>query len=357
MSKKYSILLAFILIIVMSITACSNKENKGEIPADNIVDNETKSEDDIGDESTGIEENEIKDGVISPFSGIIVEKSKVERRPVAIMFDNHPRARWQSGLSQAEIVYEFLVEAPYTRYMGVFLVNEPELIGPVRSARPYFITTLLEYDPIYVRCGGSEAAKADVKKYKIADIDGLYSGAFWRYKKTGKKEPNNLYTSMEAIRKEQNRLKYKQDSNFKVLKFNESDLDIEGAKAENIVINYNSDNTTKYVYDSEAKVYNRYKDGKLHVDEFDETQIIAKNIIIQEAKTKLLDSEGRLDIQLVGKGKGMYITNGKAKNITWSKESINSKTIYYDETGEELKLNPGVTWIQVTRISPSIEIK
>ncbi len=63
------------------------------------------------------------------------------------MFDNHPSARWQSGLSQAEIVYEFLVEAPYTRYMGIYLINEPELIGPIRSSRPYFITTLLEYDP------------------------------------------------------------------------------------------------------------------------------------------------------------------------------------------------------------------
>ncbi len=108
-----------------------------------------------GEENTEI----IIKGIPSPLSGIYADEEKINRRVVAVMFDNHPKARWQAGLKDAEIVYEFPVEAPYTRYLGLFLINDPESIGPIRSSRPYFVTKVLEYDAVYVRVGGSEQAK------------------------------------------------------------------------------------------------------------------------------------------------------------------------------------------------------
>lgn len=357
MSKKASLAIILLLLTFISITACS-KEGKNTNGPD-IITNEENN--DISQETEETEKNEeeivLSDGIPSPLSGIYGQEEKVNRRPVAVMFDNDPKARWQAGLSQAEIAYEFLVEPPYTRYMGIFLLNEPVLIGPVRSARPYFIAILLEYDPLYVHVGGSEEAKADIKKYQVADIDGLYSGAFWRNTKTGKRAPNNLYISMDEIRKEQERLKYKETADIKGFSFNIKDTDIEGIDATEVLIKYYSNNTTKYEYDSENKVYKRYKDGKLHIDEADEKPIIAKNIIIQEANTKIIDSEGRMEIQVIGEGKGLYITNGKCQNITWKKKSLNDKTKFFDEKGNEVKLNQGVTWIQFTKPDPVIEIK
>lgn len=355
MANKTSItIVSILLLMIMSITACSGKDKNTNNP-DIIIDEKESTN---LNEEEGKEEKEIvlSDGIPSPISGLYGEKEKVNRRPVAIMFDNDPKARWQAGLSQAEIVYEFLVEPPYTRYMGIFLLNEPELIGPVRSARPYFIATLLEYDPLYVRVGGSEAAKADVKKYKIADIDGLYSSAFWRNTKTGKRPPNNMYISMDGIRKEQERLKYKDTADYQGFTFQDKDTDIEGITALEVLIKYYSNNSTKYEYDSENKVYKRYKDGKLHVDEADDKPVLAKNIIIQEANTKIIDNEGRMEIQIIGEGKGLYITNGKYQNITWKKKSLDAKTTFFDENGGEVKLNPGVTWIQFTKPDPDVEI-
>lgn len=334
--------------------AVNDEKDSDNINSDNIndeiIDNET--------ESIEVVEQKIE-GIPSPLSGIIAPEEKVNRRVVAIMFDNHPKARWQAGLSQAEVVYEFLVEAPYTRYLGLFLINDPEMVGPIRSARPYFVTTALENDAVYVRVGGSEQAKEDVKKLKIADIDGMSSSSdvFWRYYKTGKKAPNNMYSSMEAIRKTQEERGYRLTTDLKYFNFNREDTDINGENAEEITIRYNHENTTKYVYDKDKKLYKRYKDGKEHIDENDNKTLYAKNIIIQEAKTRVIDSEGRLDIELIGKGKGMYITNGKAQNITWIKESRSDKTKYYDEQGDEINLNPGITWIQVTRLNPNLEIK
>ena len=343
--------LFFLIIFLLLLTGCRRDETR--VIEEEII----KDVEDI--KKTEEEVEIIKEGIPSPISGIYAPETKVNRRPVVIMFDNHPNARWQSGLSQAEIVYEFLVEAPYTRYMGVYLINEPESIGPIRSSRPYFVTTLLEYDPIYVRVGGSSQAKKDIIQLKIADIDGLSSSnkVLWKNKNVNKKAPHNTYTSMDAIRKTQEERKYKLFGEYESFKFHEEDEELDGFKAEEIVINYYKNNMSSYTYNPEEKLYYRKKDGKEHIDELDKNPIVAKNIIIQEAKTKIIDKEGRLDIDLIGEGKGKYITNGKAIDIKWSKKSRSGKTHFLNEKGEEITLNPGVTWIQVVRPDSNIEIK
>lgn len=339
------------MIFLLFLTSCSKVETRKV--EEKILENteELKKEEEI------IEVR--KEGIPSPISGIYASEVKVNRRPVAVMFDNHPNARWQSGLSQAEVVYEFLVEAPYTRYMGIYLIQEPNSIGPIRSSRPYFVSTLLEYDPIYVRVGGSAQAKKDILQLKIADIDGLSSSnaVLWKNKNVNKKAPHNTYTSMEAIRKTQIDRGYKLVGEYEGFKFHEEDEDLNGLNANKIVINYYKDNITSYTYNPEDKLYYRKKDGKDHIDELDKSPIVAKNIIIQDAKTKIIDKEGRLNIDLIGEGRGKYISNGKVIDVKWSKKSRNSKTYFFDEKGKEIILNPGVTWIQVVRPDENIYIE
>lgn len=341
----------FLMIFLLFLTSCSKVETRKV--EEKILENteELKKEEEI------IEIR--KEGIPSPISGIYASEVKVNRRPVAVMFDNHPNARWQSGLSQAEVVYEFLVEAPYTRYMGIYLIQEPNSIGPIRSSRPYFVSTLLEYDPIYVRVGGSAQAKKDILQLKIADIDGLSSSnaVLWKNKNVNKKAPHNTYTSMEAIRKTQVDRKYKLVGEYEGFNFHEEDEDLNGLNANKIVINYYKDNITSYTYNPEDKLYYRKKDGKDHIDELDKSPIVAKNIIIQDAKTKIIDKEGRLNIDLIGEGRGKYISNGKVIDVKWSKKSRNSKTYFFDEKGKEIILNPGVTWIQVVRPDENIYIE
>lgn len=344
------ILLVILFFISIMFIGCDRRE------VEEKEDMESEKSPIISEESEKEDVIEEKLGIPSPLSGIYASEEKVLRRPVAVMFDNHPSARWQGGLSQAEIVYEFMVEAPYTRYMGIFLINDPKEIGPIRSSRPYFVTTLLEYDPVYVRVGGSAQAKKDILELKIADIDGLTSSPSVFYRKSNKKIPHNLYTTMESIRNTQIERGYKLIGDFIGFKFFDDDTVIDGFNAKEIDILYNAENETKYVYDENKKVYIRYKDNKKQYDEYDNAPIEAKNIIIQEANTKVIDKEGRLSIDLIGTGKGIYITNGKGKNITWRKDSRSGKTLFLDE-GVEITLNQGITWVQVTKINPNIIIK
>lgn len=346
MGRKQKMIWLFILIIIFA-TGCKKGQSKDMSEVEEEIQNPIMEE----------QEEEIipvKEGIPSPLSGIYAPEDKVNKRVVGVMFDNHPSARWQAGLKDAEIVYEFQVEAPYTRYLGLFLINEPESLGPIRSARPYFVTTTLEYDAIYVRVGGSEAAKADIQNLHMADIDGLSSSSkvFWR--NNSKRAPHNLYTNMDIIRETQEERGYRSDGNFQSFRFYEDDMDKQGSPANRVKIDYKHGNTTEYLYNNMDKVYNRRKDGVNHIDEIDNRQIIAKNIIIQEVNTKVIDKEGRLQIDLIGEGTGQYISNGVSIDIKWVKNERASKTLYYTENGQELTLNPGVTWIQI--VNPNMEI-
>lgn len=353
MKTKFKFILLFAIILI-SLSACK-KEPAVEVP---IVDT-PKVDDPIIVDKPKVPEVvvEKKEGIPSPLSGIYAKEELIKRRVVGVMFDNHPGARWQAGLKDAEIVYEFQVEAPYTRYLGLFLINEPESIGPVRSSRPYFVTKILEYDAVYVRVGGSEQAKKDIISNQVADIDGLSSSnkVFWR--SSNKKMPHNLYTSMKVIRETQEQRKYNMTGQYETFIFEEKDRDILGYNAKKIKIDYKSGNLTDYQYDEDKKLYKRQKDGKDHIDESDKSQITAKNIIIQEVNTKTIDNEGRLDITLVGKGIGKYITNGIGTDIIWVKNDRKSKTYYTDVDGVEITLNPGVTWVQMVNPKTSIIIE
>jgi len=298
-----------------------------------------------------------EDRIPSPISGIYAPRDRVNRKPVAIMLDNHPRARWQSGISQAEVVYEYLVEGGFTRYMAIFLINDPGSIGPIRSARPYFITSALEYDPIYVRVGGSPQAKEDMKNLDMDDVDGMVvpTSVLWRNNNVGKSSPHNTYTSMEALRAYQKEQGYSDRGDYVGLKFNAEDEELDGEVANDVLIEYNGDNTTRYIYDPEEKVYTYYKDGRPHKDELDDSPVKVKNIIIQEVDIRMIDDSGRLFIDLIGEGRGKYISNGRVVDMSWVKKSRSNRTRYYDENGREIKLNPGITWIQAVRPETNVE--
>lgn len=291
--------------------------------------------------------------MLNPLTGMPMgDVTEDNRRPIAVMLDNLYPARPQAGLKDADICYEILAEGRITRYMAVFYATYPILIGPVRSARPYFVEKALELDGYYVHVGGSNQALLDIRKNDMADIDGLSSGAFWR--KNHKRIPHNMYTSSEAILNDASRKGYR---NLVIPEFNPfytQYTPITGTQANEIKFVYKeptqSDSIgyyTSYKYNNETRLYSRYTNGKPHVDETDETHLTCTNIIVQYAKTKVIDSEGRLQIDLIGSGNGRFYSNGHMVDIKWEKISKSSPTEFFNLDGSVLYLNPGRTWIQV----------
>jgi hypothetical protein len=363
MIKKTFIVL---MIAMLIFSACSRETSAPEKPEEEaVVPSEVNEPDEIEiiDSEETVEETPEDDTnkVVSPLDGLKYFPEQLKNRPVAVSIDNHPDARWQAGLSQAEIIYEFEVEYPYTRYLCIFLAKEPEMIGPVRSARPYIIYYALENDGIFVHVGGSEDAFSEIDRLNCPDVDGLYSGAMWRYYDTGKKAPHNMYTTVKSIREEAASYGYRTEGNFEGYLFNEKPKLLsknykDTISAKNINITYNKNNTTSYEYNENDEVYLRSKDGQKHVDELDNKQLSAKNIIVLETKKSVLDSSGRLYLGTVGEGRALYIANGEAVEITWSKTKETARTKFYSGN-EEIKLNPGNTWIQVVNYLDNVSIE
>ncbi|WZL74640.1 DUF3048 domain-containing protein [Clostridiaceae bacterium 35-E11] len=352
--KRIFMILVIVVGMVMGFAGC--KDTK-ESPV--LLEEEgpsTGSNDDIMEEIVDSKKaREEEKGVASPISGLYTqEESIIKRRPIAVMLDNQRQARPQAGLDQAEIIYEILAEGWITRYMAVFLINEPELIGPVRSARPYFIDKAMEFNGLYVHDGGSPQAFSDIVKFKVADIDAQSrsSKVFWR--KSHKSRPHNEYTSAQAIRAAAKQSNYKEIGDFETLLFHDEDQKINGIKTTYIKILYHKDYKPSFEYHEEENLYYRYINGQPHRDEVSEKHLAAKNIIVQKAKTKVIDSAGRREIGLVGEGEGYFITYGAMKEIIWKKPSRRAITRFYDKNGEEITLNPGVTWIEV--IPSNLEI-
>jgi len=354
--KNTKLLIIMYLTVLLILTACSKKDS--ETAVEKITNGE---ETDIIEEVEEIEDLDDINKIVSPLDGLKYYEEDLLKRPVVVSIDNHPGARWQAGLSQAEIIYECEVENPYTRYLCVFLAKEPKLVGPVRSARPYLINYALENDGIFVHVGGSQDAFNEIARLSVADIDGLYSGAMWRYYDTDKVAPHNMYTTLKSIRDEAIKKGYRTEFEFEGYKFNEKSTYLSQAykdvkDAEKINITYNKYNTTDYTYDKDKKLYLRFKDGEIHVDELDNEQLTAKNIIILGTSKQILDNEGRLFIDTVDSGNGTYITNGEAIEIIWDKKSEKERTKFY-VGNDELILNPGNTWVQVVSNVDGISIE
>ncbi len=296
--------------------------------------------------------------VYSAINGTIISEQAAAQRPLAVMMDNFYAARWQAGLNDADIVYEAYVEGQITRYMAVFQSKLPTLIGPIRSSRPYYLRLALEYDPYYAHVGGSTQAMADIKALKIADVDGLASGkeTFWR--KKHKKIPNNMYGSSESLIGWGNWRKYRTEATFDSWLFG----DDYGAKSTEdlpkleIVYREPKEKNDKFrykiafEYDADKQIYLRTVNDEPYIDEVTEEQLYADSIIVQRAKTKVIDSYGRLAIDLVGSGSGYYLYDGKVIPITWKKQSERAKTRYYTIDGDELVFKRGKIWVQLVKL-------
>ena len=311
------------------------------------------------DRDTGVatvndnDENEIqKEEVKTPktFAG--------NTRPIAFMIDNNINAMPQAGLQQADLIYEMIVEGGETRLMIVMKDKDVSKVGPLRSSRHNFLDYALENDAIYVHYGWSPLARSDISEMSVNNINGIYESAssFWR--DSSRYSPHNAVTSTANVLKIAQRKEYKTTTKKDtVLNYVVDEVNLENGKvADSVTIPYSENNTVKYTYDSENKVYTRYSRGK-KIFTFRKKINLAKLKIISFAYNTSIDSYGRQNIDNVKTLDGYYITNGKAIPIKCEKKSRSSQTIYKDLEGKEIDVNDGKTFIQICPINANVKIE
>lgn len=302
---------------------------------------------------TANEENNENDVLVA---GVKQEKEieifKGNDRPIAVMIDNHNQAWPQVGLQKAYMVYEAIAEGGETRLMALFKGADVEQIGPVRSARHYFLDYAMENDAIYVHFGWSPQAQSDIKKYAINNINGIEEDGttFWRTKK--KSAPHNALTSTKKILKSAKNKNYRVTSTKdSVLNYVTDEVNLEdGQSAVLITIPHSNLQTVKYQYDEKNKVYKRFARNKAQTDWTTGDNLTTKNIIVTMCDNYDLndgEKKGRQTLKNIGTFDGYYLTNGKAIKIKCIKNARDEQTIYQDLQGNEIKVNDGNTWVNI----------
>lgn len=345
--KKISRISAIVLTVILVLSGCQSKKasdtkNPQTPPAQN-----------------GAINTEIKDTEIQKFFADYVDTNA---RPIAVMIDNdNEQARPQSGLEDAYLIYEMVVEGGATRFMAIFKNADTEKIGPVRSSRHYFLDYALENGAIYTHFGWSPKAQSDISSLGVNNINGVTTGddaIFWRERKF-KGDWHSAYTSIDNIKGRADERKYSSSAPQKnAITYSTEYLNMQtDTTANSVMLNYSGKYKTGYTYDADTKLYEKSINGVPHEMQSGET-VKVRNIIIQLiSDTSLGDGTDRRNVNTTGSGKGYYITDGYCKSITWSKSSRSGQTVYKDAEGNTLSINPGKTIINIISLNAKITME
>lgn len=291
--------------------------------------------------------------VEAPLTGELVDPAVADRRVLAVIIENSPEARPQSGYNDADIVYETLAEGGITRTMALFQSKGSEEIGPVRSARDYFIEWLSEYNGIFCHIGGSAVALDVIKNDNIPDINQFYNGSyFWR--SNDRYAPHNVYTTTEKLYAAATANKLAVTGAPKPLSFKSDALENERPVGQKVTVNFSGPLfQVIYNYDPKTNTYARNVVGVAAKDAKTGVQITPKNVIIEYTSiTPYVNYEGAQAVRIGTKtGKGVFIQDGKGIEMTWTKDSRSARTVYKDLQGNEIQFNRGQTWVEVVPAS------
>ncbi|MBM7572798.1 DUF3048 domain-containing protein [Aquibacillus albus] len=349
-----------LLVLLLVIAACGNNdqvsETDDEQSTDDAVMKETESN--VEQESEPAPDPEPVEETfenVSPLTGVGTN-DPIDDRIVAVMVNNHPSARPQTGLTEADIVFEILAEGNITRLMALFQSEKPEVVGPVRSARPYYFHLADDYGALYVYHGAAFFIEEMLKAGAADNINGAYydnDGHLFK-RADFRVAPHNSYLQFGAVYQVAEGIGYevKTDQHISLEFLSETESEsISGEQAEEISISY-TNTPVRYLYDSEKQLYTRYNGDSQTVDLETEEEVRLDNLFIVEAHHQVIDDAGRREIDLQSGGDAYLIQKGKVKKVQWK----NVDGVILPFNGEEqLKFVPGKTWVNVIPTSSGLE--
>ncbi len=314
-----------------------------------------------------------------PLNGAMYSKEERQwwekHRPLGVMIENHQESRPQSGISFADVTYEAVAEGGITRTLNIYYCQDAGIIGPIRSARTYFLDFVSEYGdyPLYAHVGGANTdgpadALGQIESYGWAvynDLNQFSIGfpTFWRdqnrlgrdtatehtmYSTTGKlwtfaqkRELTNVNEDGESW-----------DTSFVKYSFKDDSSIAERPASQTVHIEF-WDNEAYYVdwqYDKQNNIYLR-KNGEVHIDRNTKKQLNTKNIVVlfmtERNANDGYEGNAHLLYGTKGQGKALIFLDGKQIKGTWKKSGRTERTTIYDGTGNEIKFNRGKLWFEI----------
>jgi hypothetical protein len=302
--------------------------------------------------------------VAAPLDGVPVSPAAARQHVIAVMIDDHSEARPQSGFSDASVVWQAPAEGGIPRYMLMFQERTPKAVGPVRSARLYYVGWASEWRAAFVHVGGSPGALQTLRTKGQGQLvynadEYAWGSYFWRV--TNRYAPHNLYTDGKHLRSLAARVNATAPPGKAAWLFSPDSPLEKRPVGGRIEVGYLG-NTIVYRYDRASNTYRRFvKSTVRHVDPSTKKQVAPKNVVIMRMVFGALNDghpeKQRLDARYVGSGTAWIATNGRTIKGTWRKPSITAPTRFYDAAGQPVHLTIGQTFVQVMKTTDVVRIK
>ncbi len=339
-------MLLIFMLMVFVLAACNDDKAK-EVT-------EEPEEVEVEEEVAADPKSELKN--VYPLTGIKTN-DPVNNRIVGIMVNNATQARPQSGLSQADIVYEILAEGPITRFLAFFHSETPEVVGPVRSAREYYGKLAFDMDAIYVYHGAATHVEEKILSTGVDVLQGMvYDNDQVLFKREDfRVAPHNsyfIYPNVYEVASENGIDVEREYEPYPFLKDDEV-AELSGNPANQVeIVYFEGQEEVMYEYDPSIEKYIRYNDGEKTIELDDEEPILLDNIFVVETHHEVIDSANRRAVDLESGGNGYLIRKGTVEEVTW--KNVDGRILPFQDN-EPLKFVPGKTWINIVPTSPGIE--
>lgn len=365
MKKGKLVRLVCLGLLLAALTACGSKE---------ATSSETGSQSEeipvIAPVPEPVEEPEPEP--VYPYTNPLTGEGQMEdisgKRPIAVMFNNLEKALPQLGVGQADVIYEIVAEGGITRMMGLFQdIQGVGDLGSIRSARDYYVNLAYGHDAIYVHAGGSPQAYEAIKGWGVSAIDfvnGPCGVESWRdanrranagYEHSLLTSSTNLVEQMPSWFRQEHKDDYQVGWTF------DEQLPTGGEAAAELTVPFSTYKTGYFTYDQESGQYaiSQHINGNDHtyVDGNTDEPVLVSNVLVLYTDISVIagDSAGRMSVRTTGSGDGLLLRDGQLYPITWQRDSKSSCYRFLGETGEEISLKPGSSYINVVKTSAQVE--
>ena len=303
--------------------------------------------------------------------GSIGAASGVARRPIAIMVENSLAARPQSGLINADVVFEAVDEYGITRFVAIYYNGDASQVGPVRSSRPYYAEIARGFDPYYAFFGTYPECYKYIQDMNMLTLSAMSdrsgqssiigTAPYWRDYNRSKIQEHTAFMSTIALRQQGLKMGYPAEGGQTPLNFKSDAPEGERGSVGRINISFATQAyaprgfDVNFIYNKSSNSYARLMGGKPHIDFNTGAQIHAKNVVVMVSDVLgPIDQWKHMSIRTTGSGIAYFFVDGNAVQGTWERGSIYDPFTYKDASGNLMLFNSGSTWIHVVQDSGKV---
>lgn len=303
--------------------------------------------------------------VYNPLTGEqVADPSVLLRRPIAVKISNAPPSyvRPQSGLNDADIVYEHIAEASITRFTAIFYGRTPATIGPIRSARLIDLEIPAMYDAALFFSGASTGVNQRLFSSDFADrVMRSNELGYYRTGDTNKPYEHTLYGDPVQFWQGLTNKGLNNPPVFSSYMAFSSTPPAGGTPATNITLDYQWE-TVNWQYDAAAGHYLRWSAGVPHLDGNTGEQVHAENVVVVFANhvedaticeqiTNGVCTWLSLQAQIWGSGRVVIFRDGQMVEGTWTRTNRSDMLTFTDASGNPLPLQIGNSWFQMMSLA------